>query len=93
MATLMILPSFLSFLLSEAVASSFWISKLNKTRIPMSANDPARVIVEIVDVVTVEIIKCVARVLISKPNFVGLLLSIINNNRKALFVKGDLRHF
>lgn len=53
---LITLPSFLSFSLSDAVASSFWINRLNKTRMPVKAKDPASVIVEIVDVVTVDII-------------------------------------
>lgn len=45
-----------TFLLVPVLVSSFWIKRAIKTRMPMMANDPARVTVDTVDVVTVEII-------------------------------------
>ena len=57
MAKLTARPSFLSLGLSAADANSFWIKRLNRTRIPIRAKEPAMVMVETVDVVTVEIIQ------------------------------------
>jgi hypothetical protein len=45
----------LTFLVVPVLVNSFWISRAIKTRMPMIAKDPARVTVETVEVVTVEI--------------------------------------
>ncbi len=86
-AILITLPSFLSFSLSDAVASSFWINRLNKTRMPVKAKDPASVIVEIVDVVTVDIIVIVELIELQLSQY-ALYCYWMNNNRKEAVVKG-----
>lgn len=83
---LITLPSFLSFSLSDAVASSFWINRLNKTRMPVKAKDPASVIVEIVEVVTVDIIIIVELIELQLSRY-ALYCYWMNNNRKEAVVK------